>query len=245
MRGAATVVLAAVTGCTLFSDRAPTPAVIDAEPADAASPECGFVTCAPGDHCEARCAAQGVTGCTSPCFVTCVPDVPCSAVACGRGASCVERCSYDCDGFAWVCHQTCEPHGAPGTCGGPVACDAAPPACPVGTVPGVSGGCYSGYCVPAQRCGTTDPGACGTRTVTCEALPPVCPPGTSPGVFGTCWSGYCIPDRDCPCDALDTEVACAARTDCAPVHRGGGCDCEGLTCSCLDPTSAFMHCRPR
>jgi hypothetical protein len=37
-------------------------------------------------------------------------------------------------------------------CSSPVACDSKPPACPPGTVPGVSGACWSGACVPAEAC---------------------------------------------------------------------------------------------
>ena len=38
------------------------------------------------------------------------------------------------------------------TCYGPVSCDALPPECRPGTVPGVSNGCWSGTCVPVEDC---------------------------------------------------------------------------------------------
>jgi hypothetical protein len=40
----------------------------------------------------------------------------------------------------------------PGRCWDPVACDAAPPACPTGTVPGIANGCYTQACIPTDLC---------------------------------------------------------------------------------------------
>lgn len=48
---------------------------------------------------------------------------------------------------------TCMPEGSsPGTCWDPVACDAAPPACPEGTTPGIANLCYTGGCIPVDAC---------------------------------------------------------------------------------------------
>ena len=85
----------------------------------------------------------------------------------------------------------------PGTCDGLVVCRAAPPACPTGTVPGVTNGCYSGYCIPKNDCnGARDPGTCSGAA--CGSVGPACPAGTQPGVRNGCWSGYCIPNSACP-----------------------------------------------
>ena len=48
----------------------------------------------------------------------------------------------------------------PGECDGPVTCDKAAPACPTGSVPGIDGGCYTGFCIPLSQC----------PQATCESL---------------------------------------------------------------------------
>lgn len=40
----------------------------------------------------------------------------------------------------------------PGSCVGQVACDALPPACPSGTIPGRTNSCWTGYCIPFAQC---------------------------------------------------------------------------------------------
>lgn len=42
--------------------------------------------------------------------------------------------------------------GDPGSCVGEVACDALPPNCPAGTIPGRRDGCWTGYCIPYAEC---------------------------------------------------------------------------------------------
>ena len=39
-----------------------------------------------------------------------------------------------------------------GTCRGEVLCDLPPPVCPVGSTPGIANGCYTGVCIPLERC---------------------------------------------------------------------------------------------
>jgi len=47
----------------------------------------------------------------------------------------------------------CIPEGSePGTCTGSVVCDRIPPSCPTGPTPGITGGCYSGACIPLDLC---------------------------------------------------------------------------------------------
>ena len=40
----------------------------------------------------------------------------------------------------------------PGICYGTVQCNDAPPACPPGSVAGITNGCWSGYCIPTTKC---------------------------------------------------------------------------------------------
>jgi hypothetical protein len=42
--------------------------------------------------------------------------------------------------------------GDPGSCVGEVSCDALPPNCPAGTIPGRRNGCWTGYCIPYAQC---------------------------------------------------------------------------------------------
>lgn len=110
------------------------------------------------------------------------PDTTCEGVMCGGSWYCVPRfCGESpsvteycgCDGVTFTDQPTCvrRPHSAPGRC--PVMiegtcdpdlvrCDAEPPVCNpiIPTVPAVdpSSGCWTGECIPAERCGcaTTD-----------------------------------------------------------------------------------------
>src|SRR5260221_10317224 len=154
----------------------------------------------------------------------CVPDQACDAVNCGPGYQCVEQC----DALVGACRTTCVPAGHdPGQCYGAVTCDAAPPACPSGTTPGVLNGCYTGYCIPTSACTPNDPGQCYS-TVTCGSPPPQCPSNTVPGITNGCWSGYCIPTVDCEiaaCEQLATGAACIAPNDCFAIYAGSDCTC--------------------
>ena len=141
-----------------------------------------------------------------------------------------------------ACSAQCLPDVPdPGTCYDPVACDALPPACPSGTIAGVTNGCWSGYCIPEAECGR-DPGTCD-GVVLCDSLPPACPGGTVAGVRNGCWSGYCIPESVCAnpatCASLTDEMACLARPDCAPIYDGTNCTCDPSgVCTCTDRTFA-------
>jgi hypothetical protein len=98
-------------------------------------------------------------------------------------------------------------------CSGLVACDAAPPPCPAGTLPEVGPGnaCWSGACIPVAACDPV-PGcdACGEdqacvetttpqgTTYSCRVLPEAC------GGVATC---ACMPDDTCAPPAGDcTDV---------------------------------------
>lgn len=52
--------------------------------------------------------------------------------------------------FASCANETTS--GDPGSCVGEVLCDALPPACPMGTIPGRTNSCWTGYCIPYAQC---------------------------------------------------------------------------------------------
>ena len=131
-------------------------------------PSCENVMCPPGSHCEQECMA-GPNG-EMVCRPVCAPDGgSCAATLCGPGTQCVETCAPPPPGCMGgpigcppVCTVACVPIHDPGTCTGPVACDALPPACPMGTLPGILNGCWSGYCIPLAACEQPPPAACET-----------------------------------------------------------------------------------
>jgi hypothetical protein len=61
---------------------------------------------------------------------------------------------YDCDA---ACYGTCVPTDPtdPGSCWGPIYCDALTPDCPMGTTPGIKDGCWTGLCIPLDECEPT------------------------------------------------------------------------------------------
>lgn len=151
----------------------------------------------------------------------------------------------DCD-IAWpqpANFEACAPESTnpDGSCYEQTACDAAPPACPAGTVPGVANGCYTGACIAYQACEPPlDPGACWEQVECLAFAIPECPEGSVPGVKDGCWSGYCIPEEQCEpepvaCDQVTTEVSCIDRADCAPIYQGLDCTCDqNGNCTCAD-----------
>jgi hypothetical protein len=191
--------------------------------------------CPMGSHCEQQCAPCNSIGCNDTCAPTCVSDSTCDNVDCGTGSECVEQCG------STGCAPTCVPSGTdPGSCTGTIQCNSAPPTCPTNTTPGIVNGCWSGYCIPTAECGSHDPGLCYAQ-VLCNSAPPSCPSGTLPGITNGCWSGYCIPTTGCEmpaCEALATEDACDARSDCTPVYTGTDCTCTISGCTCATETYA-------
>ena len=121
------------------------------------------------------------------CVTTCEPDFNgCAAALCEEGTHCEEICepcgpNMDCD-IAGACRVDCVPDEGhdPGECVGEVACDAMPPSCPDGTVPGIADLCWTGFCIPVEACAPTEPGEC-FGVVTDDQLTPDCPDGTTPG----------------------------------------------------------------
>ncbi len=165
---------------------------------------CEDTFCAPGSHCELQCAADPSLppGMMDECTATCVPDAGagCAAIDCGPGTHCVESClPMPCDdpaGCPELCRGECVPDD-PGTCA-EADCAMPPPVCPPGTQPGVSGGCYTGYCIPADHCGGTP-----TR---CEELDSefacVSQPSCAP-----IYTGTCTPNPDGTWTCIDTVFA--------------------------------------
>jgi hypothetical protein len=134
-----------------------------------------------------------------------------------------------------VCYGYCEPD--PFTvdhCYGEVACDAAPPVCPSGSLPGIYGACWSGECIPVDQC---PEGSCGGDVI-CDLAPPFCPAGQTPGLAAGCYTGYCVPTDACEppppaCHEL-AEVGCVGRSDCVPYYTGHDCVCTADECVCQE-----------
>jgi hypothetical protein len=108
---------------------------------------CAAVTCPTGETCEMQCNSAGV------CQPVCVPTTggACAAVDCGPGYHCEESCANG------ACTATCIANQDPGACTGDVLCDSLPPACPMGTVPGIRNGCWTGFCIPESACSLMTP----------------------------------------------------------------------------------------
>ena len=207
---------------------------------------CDSTTCDPGSHCEQNCYpcdSQDGQGCPAICYPMCIPDHLCDTIDCGPGSTCVETCTgMIANG---ICTAQCVAvENDPGSCTGPVVCDAVGPHCPANTTAGIANGCYTGYCIPNADCGQTNPGTC--EPATCALAPPHCPSGTTAGTESGCYTGYCIPNNDCPvvmCEGLTTSAACIGRMDCSPVYQGFNCTCDPNGCTCLDET--YERCETR
>jgi hypothetical protein len=128
------------------------------ETACAADPQCRVIK-------DAECAIGNMTCFTDflGCFpVDTIPDVSvmchgADAWDCSRSAACTAIHSGACGSGMPDCDrpfELCVPEGTiPGSCRGTVTCDRVTPACPPQTTPGISGGCYTGACIPTDLCG--------------------------------------------------------------------------------------------
>ncbi len=209
--------------------------------------------CPEGSHCSTSCLpcdpANGDDGGMCGCVTTCEPDLNgCAAALCAEGTHCEENCmacppGADCAENLW-CQVECVPDQGhnPGECFGEVACDAMPPACPAGAVPGILNLCWSGFCIPEEACDPVDPGTC-FGPVTDDQQAPACPDGTTPGVLDWRYTGFCIPLWACEtvggCESFNTLEGCLSpeATDlaCAPTFVGTDCSCDAAgVCTCAN-----------
>ena len=104
--------LAILTACNEHGSpgRMPDSGVVVGFPDASGDPGCGsVVSCGTSRHCEDRCQPPMTDGCANDCHVTCVPNIPCANIPCAPGTKCIETCSDDCQGMAWLCQQRCEP----------------------------------------------------------------------------------------------------------------------------------------
>jgi hypothetical protein len=117
------------------------------------------------------------------------------AQACSQHDNCSPLYSLDAqnrDSFA-RCFDKPQTHD-PGDCA-QATCTATPPTC-VDSTPGVVAGCYTGYCIPPDKCGVRNAGTCAHAL--CATPAPACPVATTPGVSNGCYTGFCIPIASCP-----------------------------------------------
>lgn len=159
--------------------------------------------CSTTDYCMAVYAEGAFAYCgeepnPNGCYADddCLPGYECTAAT---ECEPPPGCGADGQPCPDVCWGRCVPvddSSGPGTCDGEVACDALPPSCPEGTVPGIADGCWTGWCIPVEDCDPNDPGECFGE-VACDEMAPACPGGTVPGVRDGCYTGYCIPLGAC------------------------------------------------
>lgn len=127
------------------------------ESACAADPQCRVIK-------DANCTFGG--NCLTD-FLGCFPvdtsadtSVACQgadAWDCSRSAACTAiHSSSVCPANTPDCPQPfglCVPEGThPGSCSGTVTCERVVPTCSSTTTPGISGGCYTGACIPRDLC---------------------------------------------------------------------------------------------
>ncbi len=163
-------------GCATYGDSCdpacgPCPAIFEEVPTwglcDSGCEALGETDCAEQSGCrvvkDARCSISA----------DCLTDyVGCFALDQVESSSvdCLNATADDCSRSAecWALHEATgarlspaqqrpfalciRADGSPGSCTGEVACRADPPACPAGTIPGVSGTCWSGACIPEHLC---------------------------------------------------------------------------------------------
>jgi hypothetical protein len=128
------------------------------------------LTCSERSDCrivkDARCSI-GPSACFTD-FMGCFPvdtigdiGVDCAAARDGQTCSFSSACTAfhvnepcPLDGQCPRPFAMCMPAGvSPGECFAPVSCDRATPQCPPDTTPGISGGCFTGGCIPLELCG--------------------------------------------------------------------------------------------
>jgi hypothetical protein len=121
---------------------------------------CVPTPCTSDDQCLEGCYCDEATG---ECVEsgTCTSDADCGeGMVCDEARGTCEPCDGDCPVDTGNCYET-------------VTCADAAPSCPAGTLPGVSAGCYTGYCVPEALCPDEPPWTCADATseAECTAAP--------------------------------------------------------------------------
>lgn len=179
--------------------------------------------CGSGFYCDLEAKVSNSTP-TQPTG-SCVPSAYCVAETCAAGFTCNEE------------RKACEP-GAK-TCTADTGCAATERCNPTSHV-------CEPKPVPTVTCA-------GKPAATCSVqVAPRCPANQVPTLQAGCYTGQCKALDQCDaapvCEALNMEVSCRARSECAPSYSGRNCKrADGSTCTsgdtnCICQSFAFAAC---
>ncbi len=185
--------------------------------------EAGFCStdaqCPDGYHCDEGRSSCEPDGCTTD--ADCDAGQYCDPATQSCTASCT--CTNDTEaqnqgwGYCDETRGTCEPPSADGSCVGTITCNQIPTTCPVGQVPLIENGCYTGNCRNvgmcdiAPTCGSLQhEGDCLNRAADCTSVYTGLNCTNSSGA--TCTAG----STGCTCESFE-YATCRTKTASAPA----------------------------